>query len=55
MHCKNPARRFGMWAAIAIAITAASMSSSKPHKADRPTASAADHAPARITLTFPLN
>lgn len=54
MFCKNPARRFGMWAPIAIAITAASMSSSKPHKTDRP-ATSSERSPARITLTFPLN
>lgn len=55
MPCKNATRQFGMWAAIAVAITAASMSSSKPHKQDRPTAAAAANTPARITLTFPLN
>lgn len=55
MFCKIPARRFGMWAAIAVAITAASMSSSKPHKQDRAAVTPAAPSSARITLTFPLN
>ncbi len=51
MLCKNSTRSFGMWLAIAVAITAASMSSSKP---ERPSAHI-EHVVPRMTLTLPLN
>lgn len=53
MACNNK-RSFGMWLAIAVAITAASMSSSKPHKSERVGAHILQTSP-RITLTLPLN
>ncbi len=53
MPCNNK-RNFGMWLAIAVAITAASMSASKPHKAERRGTPALQVSP-RVTLTLPLN
>lgn len=53
MPCKTK-RSFGMWLAIAVAITAASMSASKSHKAERVGTPALQVNP-RVTLTLPLN
>lgn len=54
MRCPRKTRNFAMWTAIAVAITAASMSSSKPRKAQPSTVRAEAVAP-RVSLTFPLN
>ncbi|HQS95587.1 hypothetical protein [Novosphingobium sp. 17-62-19] len=54
MFCKDNRRNFGMWMAIAVAITAASMSSSRPRKAETP-ASPASHTVPRATLSLSLN
>jgi hypothetical protein len=53
MPCKTK-HSFGMWLAIAVAIAAASMSSSKPRKADHVGTTTLQASP-RITLTLPLN
>lgn len=54
MRCLRRTRNFAMWTAIAVAITAASMSTSKPRKAHISTVRAEVVAP-RVSLTFPLN
>ena len=54
MRCPERTRSFVMWAAIAIAITAASMSSSHPRKAQASPDRAEQVAP-RVSLTLPLN
>lgn len=54
MRCPDRTRNFALWAAIAVAITAASMSSGKPRKANVAAAHAERAAP-RVSLTFPLN
>ena len=54
MSCLRRTRNLAMWTAIAVAITAASMSSSKPRKAHISTVRA-EAIPPRVSLTFPLN
>ncbi len=53
MPCKTK-RSVGMWLAIAVAITAASMSASKSQKTERGGTPTLQASP-RVTLTLPLN
>ncbi len=53
MACRNK-HSFGMWLAIAVAISAASMSSSESRKAERAATTVEQSVP-RVHLTLPLN
>lgn len=53
MFCNRNARNTGMWLAIAVGVTIASMSASKHHKEERHPAPAERVAP-RVSLTLPL-
>lgn len=53
MMCNRNARNAGMWLAIAIGVTATSMSASKREKPERPATPVERSAP-RVSLTLPL-
>lgn len=53
MPCKKQLGHFGLWAALAVGITAASMSAGK--KDTRHHAAGASSATPRVSLTLPLN
>ncbi|MDT0506413.1 hypothetical protein [Novosphingobium sp. MMS21-SN21R] len=54
MPCRNNTRKLGLWLAITVAITVASMSASKPHKVAS-VEPVSQLAGPRVSLMLPLN